>query len=70
MKQTIDTRRTVIGATWSAIEKLSAQGVQFATLVLMARILSPTDYGLVGMLTIFIMVGQLLVDGEIGRAHV
>ncbi|MCM1070750.1 MAG: lipopolysaccharide biosynthesis protein [[Clostridium] fimetarium] len=63
-----DARRTVKGAVWSAVERLSVQGVQFAILVLMARLLTPTDYGLVGMLAIFITIGQLLADGGFSQA--
>lgn len=63
-----DARRTVRGAAWSAVERLSVQGVQFATLVVMARLLTPTDYGLVGMLAIFIMIGELLADGGFSQA--
>ena len=63
-----DARRTVRGAAWSAVERLSVQGVQFAILVLMARMLTPTDYGLVGMLAIFILIGQLVADGGFSQA--
>lgn len=63
-----DARRTVKGAVWSAVERLSVQGVQFAILVLMARLLTPTDYGLVGMLAIFITIGQLIADGGFSQA--
>lgn len=63
-----DARRTVKGAAWSAVERLSVQGVQFATLVVMARLLTPTDYGLVGMLAIFITIGQLIADGGFSQA--
>ncbi len=31
-------------------------------MILMARVLTPADYGLVGMLTIFIAISQTLVD--------
>lgn len=50
------------GVKWSAIERFSVQGIQFLLGLIMARLLSPTDYGIVGMLAIFIAVGQSFVD--------
>ena len=37
-------------------------------MVIMARILTPTDYGLVGMLTIFIAISQSLIDSGFSQA--
>lgn len=56
------------GISWSAFERFSVQGLQFAVFVFMARILSPTDYGLVGMLTIFIVLSHLIAEGGLAQA--
>jgi len=61
-------QQTLVGAAWSALERFSVQGIQFIIMVVMARILSPTDYGLVGELTIFIVLGQLIADGGLSQA--
>ncbi len=37
-------------------------------MILMARVLTPADYGLVGMLTIFIAISQTLVDSGFSQA--
>lgn len=50
------------GIKWSAIERFSLQGIQFFLGVVMARLLTPADYGVIGMLAIFIAVGQSFVD--------
>lgn len=50
------------GIKWSAVERFSLQGIQFFLGLIMARILTPADYGIVGMLAIFIAVGQSFVD--------
>ena len=50
------------GIIWSAIEKLSVQGFQFIIGIILARLLSPNDFGLIGMLAIFFSISQTLVD--------
>lgn len=60
--------KTVKGTIWSMVERLSVQGVSFVVMVIMARILTPTDYGLVGMLTIFIAISQSLIDSGFSQA--
>ncbi len=53
---------------WSAIERFSVQGVQFLVMIVMARLLMPEDYGLIGMLSIFIAVSQSLIDSGFAQA--
>ncbi len=55
-------QQTLRGTVWSGVERFSVQGIQFLILILMARILTPADYGMVGMLAIFLAVSQSLVD--------
>ena len=38
---------------WSAIERFSTQGVQFVLGMIVARLLLPSDYGIIAMLSIF-----------------
>ena len=52
--------KTIKGLFWSSVERFSVQGVSFLVMLVVARILSPADYGLVGMLTIFTAVAQCL----------
>lgn len=56
------------GSIWGAMERFWVHGVQFMVMLVVARILSPKDYGLVGMLGIFIIVSQTLVDSGFGQA--
>ena len=51
------------GIFWSAIERFSVQGVQFLIGIIMARLLTPHDYGLIGMLAIFMSLSQVFIDG-------
>lgn len=60
--------KTVKGVLWSTLERFSVQGIQFVVMIIMARMLTPNDYGLVGMLTVFIAVSQSLVDSGFSQA--
>lgn len=53
---------------WSSVERFSVQGIQFLVMIIMARLLTPKDYGLVGMVAIFIAVAQSLVDSGFSQA--
>lgn len=60
--------KTIKGTFWSSLERFSVQGIQFVVMIIMARILTPSDYGLVGMLAIFIAVSQSLIDSGFSQA--
>lgn len=60
--------KTLKGTVWGALERFSAQGVSFVVMVIMARILTPADYGLVGMVLVFINIAQSLVDSGFSQA--
>ena len=61
-------QKTVHGVLWSTLERFSVQGIQFVVMIVMARMLTPNDYGLVGMLAVFIAVSQSLVDSGFSQA--
>nr|WP_302830761.1 lipopolysaccharide biosynthesis protein [uncultured Bacteroides sp.] len=60
--------QAIKGFFWNSIERFSAQGIQFVLTIFIARILSPDDYGLIAMLSIFMAVAQVLVDSGFGNA--
>lgn len=53
---------------WSAVERFSSQGIQFVLGIIIARLVAPSCYGLVAMLTIFISIGQSLIDSGFANA--
>ena len=53
---------------WSAVERFSAQGIQFILGIIIARLVDPACYGLVAMLFIFISIGQSLIDSGFSNA--
>lgn len=61
-------QKTVSGIMWSAIERFSLQGVQFIIQIILARLLLPSDYGMIGMLAIFLQVAQVFIDSGFTNA--
>lgn len=58
------------GMIWSAAGNFSLQLIGFVVGVQLARILTPDDYGLVGMLTIFTAIASCMIDSGMGNALV
>lgn len=53
---------------WSAIGTISTQGISFIIGIILARLLTPADYGLIGMLAIFFAIAQMLVESGFSNA--
>jgi O-antigen/teichoic acid export membrane protein len=54
--------KTVKGVGWSAIDNVAQMGVTFVVSIVLARLLSPDDYGLLGIIMIFTNVCQQLIN--------
>lgn len=52
--------------SWVFVENISLLGVQFISTIVLSRILSPADYGLLGIITIFMSLSNILVDSGMG----
>lgn len=61
-------QKTFKGTIWSAVEAFSVQGIQFVVMIFMARLLMPSDYGIVGMIAIFIAVCNSFINGGFSLA--
>jgi O-antigen/teichoic acid export membrane protein len=55
--------KTIKGVGWSAIDNMVQTGVAFVVSIVLARLLSPDDYGLIGIIAIFTMVCMTLING-------
>lgn len=53
---------------WSGGDVILRQGIQFVTLALLARMLSPSDFGLIAMLSLITGTATVLVDGGLSAA--
>ena len=60
--------KALSGVIWGAMEKISLQIFGFVQGIILARLLSPEDYGLVAMVGIFILLSYTFVDAGFGTA--
>jgi teichuronic acid exporter len=70
LKENLLINESIKTVTWSAIERFSVQVIQFVLTIIIARLVSPSEYGLIAMLTIFIAVAQSFVDSGFSSALV
>ncbi len=63
-------RKVVKGVFWVLMERFSTQGVHFLVFVILSRLLTPTDYGTVALLGIFITIAKVFADSGFGGALV
>ncbi len=61
-------QKTVRGTAWSFIDNISGQGITFLVGLVLANILSPAEYGLIAIISIFIAVFNSLVDSGFSNA--
>lgn len=55
---------------WSFVERFSQQGIQFFFSVALARLLDPGDFGIMGMIAVFLLLSDAVVDSGFGQALV
>lgn len=60
--------KTIKGLGWSAADNIIRIGVTFVVSIVLARLLSPDEYGLIGILTIFISIFNFIVDSGFTNA--
>jgi O-antigen/teichoic acid export membrane protein len=60
--------RTVLALKWSLVQELAGGVVQFVLGIVLARLLLPQHYGLIGMLGLFLAVAQVFLDSGLGAA--
>lgn len=56
------TDKTIKSSVWSIADVLLRQGIGFLISIVLARLLSPSDYGTIGILMIFIAISNVFVD--------
>ena len=60
--------KTRKGLAWSMIERFATQGVQFLFGIILARLLSPNDYGIIAMPLVFLAIAQCFIDSGFSSA--
>lgn len=62
--------KAIKGTLWSAIDRLSAQIINFGLSLAIARLLDPSDYGIIAMTMLFITLSNVFVDSGFANALV
>lgn len=62
--------KTIKGTIWSAVDNLTQYDVTFIVSIVLARLLNPDDYGLIGIITIFTTVCTAIINGGFSNALV
>ena len=69
MSDNLNSKATVFSnLIWRFAERCGAQGVAFVVSLVLARLLSPEDYGTIALVTVFITILQVFVDSGLGNA--
>ena len=60
--------KSIKAVKWTFIEAVGLRGVQFVVGVILARLLLPEQFGLIGMLLVFMALAQVFLDSGFGAA--
>lgn len=64
-------KQKMLGAlAWSTVDRFGQQAVQFVISMILARLLTPADYTLIGLVMVFVSLSNTLVDSGFGQALV
>jgi O-antigen/teichoic acid export membrane protein len=61
-------QKAASGMVWMAVRKYATMFIQFISGIILARLLTPYDYGCIGMLAIFMVLADVIIDGGFGSA--
>ncbi len=62
------TNRIAKGMVWRLLERGGIQLIQFLVQLLLARVLSPSDYGILAIVNVFIAFSNTLINNGLGNA--
>lgn len=61
-------KKAAAGMVWTALRKYSTMVISFISGIILARLLTPHDYGCIGMLAIFMALASTFIDAGFGSA--
>ena len=60
--------KTIKGTAWSAIDNIASSGITFLVTLVLARLLTPEEYGIMAMIAIFIAISNSIIDSGFSNA--
>lgn len=61
-------KSTIKGTIWSMVERFSTMGIQLLCTLVIAQFLSPSEFGLVSMMSIFLSLSMVMAEAGFGQA--
>lgn len=61
-------RKALSGLVWTYVQQFGSQLINFIVTLILARLLIPTDFGTIGLLFVFITIGNVIIDGGMGSS--
>lgn len=61
-------QKAVSSVYWTSIQQFSNQGINFVVSIILARLLLPAEFGLIGMIYIFMGIGTALINSGLGSS--
>lgn len=61
-------KQALSGVKWTSIQQFGVQGVGFVVSIILARLLDPKEFGLIAMITVFIGIGNALLNAGLGSS--
>ena len=63
-------QKAITGVKWTFLDQAGSLGISFLVGIVLARLLEPSEYGLIGMVTIFTAIATVFTDSGFGQAMV
>lgn len=60
--------KTITGSIWSLVERFGYLFIQFISNLVLARLLTPSDFGTIGVLLVFVTLSEVMIDSGLGSA--
>jgi teichuronic acid exporter len=61
-------KQALSGVFWSTIQQFSSQGIGFIVSIILARLLLPSEFGLIAMLGVFVGLGNALINSGLTQS--
>ena len=63
-------QKTIKGISWSLIDRFGNQFIKVIIYVILARLLTPEDFGLIGIMMVTLVFAQVFITGGFGEAFI
>ena len=64
----VNKKKVISSLIWKFLERGGVQGVQFGLSIVLARLVSPSDYGMVAILLVFIQIANVFIQSGFNTA--